>query len=184
MDFISIFKFLSREFSREKIEWALIGGWALQAAGIPRTTMDIDLMITQADKDRVKALMITHGYEIVHESEDVLNFVSSKFELGRVDFLLAHRRYALAMLKNAAEKDILSGRLKIRAIGVEDQIGLKLQACANNPKRFNRDMADIKMLLDRHWGKLNLVILKEYFALFGRQKDLESIMEEIREAHP
>lgn len=70
--------------------------------------------------------------------------------------------------------------MKLRAIGAEDQIGLKLQAIASNPDRLYRDMADIRMLMQRHFDKLDYSLLREYFTLFGRQKDLESIRSEIR----
>lgn len=109
MDFLAIFKVLSRELSREKIDWALIGGWALQTAGVSRTTLDIDLLIARSNKGKVKELLLAHGCELTHESGDVLNFVGKKVELDRIDFLLAHRKYARAMLTNAVGKETLPG---------------------------------------------------------------------------
>ncbi len=97
MDFLLVFKFLITTLKRQEIDFALIGGFALQVADITRTTRDIDLVILAKDVQKIKDIMLKTGYELIHESEDILNFAGKKFELGRVDFLLAHRKYALAI---------------------------------------------------------------------------------------
>ena len=72
MDFKLVFNFLIENFDREKIEYALIGGFALQASGITRTTKDIDLLILSKDGQKIKEVLLSSGYELLHESEDVL----------------------------------------------------------------------------------------------------------------
>jgi len=126
--------------------------------------------------------MLKAGYELIHESEDVLNFASKKFELGRVDFLLAHRKYALAMLERADEKLVLDGRFKIKVIRIEDLIGLKLQASINDHKRLRQDMADIEQLIRDNHSKFDMNLVKEYFQLFDRERDLQEIVKEIKNA--
>jgi len=179
MDFLLVFKFLITTLKRHKIDFALIGGFALQAAGITRTTRDVDLVILSKDVTKIKDIMLKHGYELIHESEDVLNFAGKKFELGRVDFLLAHRKYALAMLERAKEKPVLGGRFKIKVVRIEDLIGLKLQASANDPERLRQDMADIEQLIRNNYSKLDMSLVKEYFQLFDREQDLQGIVKEI-----
>jgi len=182
MDFVSVFKFIIETFNREKIDFAIIGGFALQFAGITRTTRDIDLLILSEDSKKVKDIMVKHGYKLLHESKDVLNFCSDKFELGRVDFLLAHRKYALAMLKRAQEKEILEGKFKLKVLRVEDQIGLKVQSSANDPQRLHQDMADIELLIEYNYPNLDLTLLREYFALFEKKEELEKIIERVKHA--
>jgi len=126
--------------------------------------------------------MIKHGYELIHESADMLNFSGKKFELGRVDFLLAHRKYAVAMLKRAEEKEVLSGRFKMKALKIEDQIGLKVQSSSNDPERLHQDMADIELLIKNNHRKLDIGLLREYFGLFGREEELNKILKEIEDA--
>ncbi|MBU4377356.1 MAG: nucleotidyltransferase, partial [Candidatus Omnitrophica bacterium] len=128
MDFALIFKFLIENLTRKKIDFALIGGFALQAVGVTRTTRDIDLLILSENSPEIKNLMLKHGYQLLHESEDVMNFAGKKFELGRVDFLLAHRKYSIEMLKRADDKPVFGGKFKIKVLKIEDQIGLKVQA--------------------------------------------------------
>ncbi len=177
-----VFKFLIESFMREKVDFALIGGFALQASGITRTTRDIDLIILSEDSPKIKALMLKQGYELLHESEDILNFTSKNFELGRVDFLLAHRKYTIAMLKRAIEMPVLDGEFKVKVLKAEDQIGLKVQASSNDPARLYQDMADVRELIRNNYATLDTGLLREYFALFEREKELDDIIREIKNA--
>lgn len=176
MDFHSVFKFLITEFSRLKIDFALIGGFALQATGVTRTTRDIDLVVLGIDSPTIKEIMLSHGYTIAHESEDVINFTGKVFDLGRVDFLLAHREYAVAMLKRAEEKPVLSGKFKVKVVRPEDLIGLKVQACANDPSRVRQDMADIESIIRMNKSHLNMDLVREYFGLFAKESELEAML--------
>ena len=182
MDFILVFKFITETFRRENIDFALIGGFALQAAGVTRTTLDIDMLILSSDSSKIKKIMLSHGYELIHESKDVLNFVGKKFELGRVDFLIAHRKYTLAMINRAKEKPVFQGKINIKVLKIEDQIGLKVQSSSNDPKRYHKDMADIRLLMENNYKKLDMKILDEYFRLFNRQNELVDLKKELRHA--
>jgi hypothetical protein len=182
MYFISIFKFLLENLEREKIDFALIGGFALQASGIPRTTFDIDLLILSENSSKIKDIMTAHGYELMHESEEALNFYGKKIELGRVDFMLAHRKYSIEMLKRAKKIEVFEGRFKIKVIRPEDQIGLKVQSSSNDPDRFHKDMADIEVLIKNNYPNLDINLLREYFKLFDREKELDEILDRIKYA--
>ena len=176
MDFVLVFKFLIENFNRQNIDFAIIGGFALHFGGIARTTRDIDLLVLSESSNKIKDIMLKNGYKLLHESEDVLNFYSENLQLGRVDFLLAHRKYAIAMLKSAQEKDILEGKSKVRVLKIEDQIGLKVQSSSNDPQRLHQDMADIELLIKNNYPKLDLNVIREYFELFGRIEELEGIL--------
>lgn len=182
MDFEGVFQLLLGSFEKAKIDAALIGGFALHSAGYTRMTNDIDFLIDKEDVPKVKVIMSSTGYELLHESEDVSNFVSRLSGLGRVDFLYAHRHYAKAMLKRAAKKDILGGRFKVKVIIPEDLIGLKVQSSSNDPARYHQDMADIEAAIRANRSKLNMELIKEYFDLFGRGDDLRKILEKLNNA--
>ncbi len=180
MDFVAAFKFILKEFTQQKIDCALIGGFALQSAGVSRATGDVDMLILSEDKDKVKSILLKRGYKLIHESKDVMNFVSDDDMLGRTDFLLAHRKYALSMLERAEEKNVLNGKFKIKVIRVEDQIGLKVQSSSNDSRRFHRDMADIELLISSNYSNLDVKLLREYFGLFNRQDELEKILKKLK----
>lgn len=180
MDFASVFRLLISNFQKEKIDFALIGGFALHSAGLSRSTQDIDFLVDDDDRPRLKELMLNCGYKVLHESQDVSNYVGKLKELGRVDFLHAHRKYARKMLGRAKQVDILEGRYKVKVLLAEDLIGLKVQSSSNDPARYHQDMADIEYLL-RANQNLNLNLVREYFMLFERSEELDTILKRIKD---
>ncbi len=182
MNFDSVLKLLIENFEKHQIRFALMGGFALHVAGFTRATQDIDFLIDREDLPKVKGLMFSFGYELLHESEDTTNFLGKLKELGKVDFLHAHRSYAKAMLQRARDHEVFDGKFKIKVIVPEDLIGLKVQASSNDPERYHQDMADIEYVLKANKGRLNLDLVREYFELFHREKELEGILEKINYA--
>ncbi|MBI3589884.1 MAG: nucleotidyltransferase [Candidatus Melainabacteria bacterium] len=176
MDFVFVFEYLFKEFQKENIDFAIIGGIALQAYGLARATQDIDLLVLVDNKDKVKEIMTKGGFSLLHESNDVLNFVGGRPALGRVDFLLAQRKYAFEMLKRAVEKNVLDGKFKVKLVKVEDQIGLKVQSSSNDQTRYHQDMADIEELIKNNASELDMNIIKEYFSIFNRIEELDKII--------
>ncbi|MDP2652592.1 MAG: nucleotidyl transferase AbiEii/AbiGii toxin family protein [Candidatus Omnitrophota bacterium] len=182
MDFEKVLTFLLENFNKYGIRYALMGGFALHTAGYTRATQDIDILILKEDAPKAKKLLVGIGYTIVHESGDVVNFKGGLQELGQIDFLLAHRSYTMNMLKRARECEILKGKFTVNALTPEDIIGLKVQASANDPSRERRDMADVEELLRRNRDKLDLNLLREYFSLFGRAKELKQLIKKTKHA--
>ena len=180
MDFVRVFKFLIEKFKQKKIDFALIGGFALYSAGINRATQDIDMLIPKEKAEEVKKLMVVQGYKLLYESEDVLNFISSDSKLGRVDFVYAYRKYACEMLRRASPKEILKSRFKVKIVRIEDLIGLKIQSSSNDSRRYHQDMNDIESLIENNYSALNMKLVKEYFDLFDREKELTAILKRIK----
>src|SRR3990167_12433 len=147
MDFRTVLNLLIDEFDKERIGYALIGGFALGVLGVPRTTIDIDLLIYRDDWLKVDGIMKKNGYTCVHKSDEVAQYVSALNIFGEVDFLLAHRNIARKMLENAQVKEVFSGKQKVKVLKAEDVIGLKIQALVNNAARATKEYADIESLL-------------------------------------
>ncbi len=151
---------------------ALIGGLALTVHGAARATIDLDFL---ADGDRdsdVDRLMRSRGYECLHRTENVGNYLSQDRARGRIDFLFVRRSYARAMLERAATHAVLG--LQLRVADAADLIGLKVQASSNDPKRRGRDMVDIERLLSSPGVDLERVRL--YFRLFERESELDALL--------
>ncbi len=182
MNFEKIFPFLLENFRKHEIRYALMGGFALHAAGYTRATQDIDILILKEDMPKIKQLLLSLGYELIHESREVSNFKGILKELGQIDFLHAHRQYTKNMLKRAQECAILNNTFKIKVLIPEDIIGLKIQASSNDPSRHTRDLADIEKLITLNKDRLDIKLLKEYFSLFGREKELDDLLERTRNA--
>ncbi len=182
MDFEKVLIFLLENFEKYGIRYALMGGFALHAAGYTRATQDLNILILKEDMPKIKKRLVNLGYDVAHESEDVVNFKGALKELGQVDFLLAHRNYTKNMLKRARECAILKNKFKMKILIPEDIIGLKVQATANDPQRHSRDLADIQELLRLHKERLDMNLLREYFSLFGREAELNEMLGKIENA--
>lgn len=185
MDFVAVIEFLVSQFQQQKIDFAFIGGFGLQSAGVARSTVDIDMLVLAADAQKVKEIMRAKGYELLHESPEILNFLSQQPQWGRVDFLLAHRQYALTMLKRAKSVEAFGGLRTFKVAAPEDLIGLKVQAVANTPERRDKDMADIRQLLDLRRKTMDMNLVREYFQIFEMEAELDRILKEFPDAfHP
>ena len=182
MDFKAVFQLLIESFRKAGVDFALIGGFALHSAGYTRATQDIDFLVAKEDAPKVKSILLANSYELLHESEDVSNFSSPIGALGRVDFLYAHRKYTRGMLQRAPERDFLNGALKVKIIVPEDLIGLKVQSSSNDANRYHQDMADIEAVIRANRDKLNMALIREYFELFQRGKELDGILERLNHA--
>ncbi len=169
-------------FQKYRIRYALIGGFALHAAGYTRATQDIDILVRKEDGAKVKRIMESFGYKAVHESEDVSNYVGKIKPLGQVDFIHAHRQYARQMLEQAKDAEILNRRFKVKVVRPEDIIGLKVQSSSNQPERYHQDMADIEHLIRANRDQLEMNLLREYFDLFDRGRELNDILERFDDA--
>ena len=181
MNLEGLLKLVVQKFEEKKISYALIGGFALHAAGYHRATGDLDFLIHVDHVKAVKNILTSLGYNLIHESEDVLNLSSPWGFIGGIDFIKAHRKYALAMLKRAKPYSI-EKNLNIPAIIPEDIIGLKLQAMSNDSSRFTRDLADIEWIMGHYWGKLKMDLVEEYFKIFSLDDELDRITEKIKNA--
>ena len=63
MDFKVVIAILLENFEKEHIEYAIIGGFALGALGIMRSSMDIDLLVNKHDLHRIDRILTTQLYQ-------------------------------------------------------------------------------------------------------------------------
>ena len=82
---------------QNKIPHALIEGLALACYGSTRATVDLDLLIQEEHKDKMKALFLNNGFNLAYESEEELQFSG----MGYVDVLLARRPISQKILTEA-----------------------------------------------------------------------------------
>jgi hypothetical protein len=179
VDFARVLREVAGALQGERVPFALIGGFALAALGVPRTTGDVDFLVEGARADDVERLVQGLGYETLFRSDDVANFVGRQASAGRVDVLWARREYARAMLARARLHPV--GTLSLPVVEAEDLIGLKVQSSSNESRRFALDVADIERLLRATPG-LDLARVREYFRLFDREAELDALLARVRGA--
>src|SRR5258708_4917478 len=173
MNFPKVIQLLQAEFAKQNIDFALIGGLAIHALGISRTTRDMDGLALLSKAPQIDNIMKALGYEVLQRTDDVANYISKDWEMGRVDIIFAHRPYAVSMLQRAKEQALFDGKIKV--LVPEDIIGLKIQSTSNDPDRIHKDMADVEMLLRLHGKTLDWKRVEEYFRLFHREKEFADL---------
>jgi len=150
---------------QNNIDHALIGGFALAVYGQHRATSDIDFLADGAKKDLIKTKILRAGFQLTHESAEVLQFAG----IGLLDILLANRPLSKEMLKNAIDNSILG----LHVLRAEDIIGLKIQAYKNDSARELQDKADIQKLLLHN--QLDLEQVKKYADLFQEWEVIQKL---------
>jgi len=168
VDFKTVTSNLLTAFERERVSYALIGGFAVSLWGYQRATVDIDFLVNSNDMSKVRQIVERMGYRCIHASENVTQFLSDDKRQGKLDFLHAFRPASLQMLERAKLKTIFDGEQSIPVIVPEDLIGLKVQAFNNDPSRILLDMADIEALMKLFGSTLDWTRIEGYFELFGR----------------
>lgn len=167
MDFKLVLERLLTGFQEKDIRYALLGGMALGAWGVPRGTVDIDFLVHFDDMSKADALMQSLGYECRYRTENVSQYMSPLQVFGEVDFLHAFRTPSLSMIQRAEDRKIFDGTVSVKVLKIEDLIGFKVQAMANNQSRIDRDMVDIESLLALHASTVDWTVIEAYFTLFA-----------------
>ncbi|MBI5243928.1 MAG: hypothetical protein HY922_09665 [Elusimicrobia bacterium] len=177
MDFERVLKLLLDECASHAVRYGVIGGFALGALGAARATMDVDLLVHQEDLAKLDEALAGAGYARFHHTENFSQYRHPDAGWGRIDILRAFRPISLAMIGRAKEMPIFRGAMSIRVLEPEDVIGLKVQALANDPRRFNEEIADIEALMRVYGSRLDFKRLEEYFGLFNFRPLLASLRE-------
>jgi predicted nucleotidyltransferase len=161
LDFKSIFK----ELNKQKIDYLVVGGLAVNFHGIPRMTYDIDLMIMLQSENISKLVvkLTDWGYrpkvpinpmELADEAKrnfwiqekgmKALNFYSGTFPIGEIDIVF-DSPIPYDELKSRAVMVELE-REKIPTISIHDLITLKQKS---GRKQDIADVEYLKMILER-----------------------------------
>ena len=145
MDFGRNLEDLKRFLDARKCQWALIGGVALAAYGLARTTLDLDLVVDFESQDDIVSFMEELGFETLHCSAAYSNHLHPNPIRGRIDFL-----YVRGPTRDRLFAEVET-RTGPRGISVlvpkpEHLIAMKVLAIKSDPSRTFQDLADIRYL--------------------------------------
>lgn len=177
MDIIKVIEILSKELSALNIQYAVIGGFAMNALGLTRSTVGIDFLVLAQDAKKLNTLLESLGYACVFKTENVSQYTSSSQELGEIDVLHAFRSASLKMLDRSRTVSLFNNKIIIKVLLPEDLIGLKLQASLNDKTRSTREIADIDMIMEHFKDEMNWEIIEEHFNLFDQQSFFQELKE-------
>ncbi len=152
-------------FTKEKIEFALIGGFALSAHGVHRATTDIDILVGGKNQDQIIKILLSSGFKLRHQTKEVAQFSG----IGNLDIVFANRPLSLEMI----QKSKMDSKIGVSVVSAEGLIGLKIQAYKNDPKRKLQDQADIQSLLRTQ--NMDMKQLKIYADLFNAWEEIQEL---------
>jgi hypothetical protein len=163
-------------FRRESIEYGLIGAFALYAHGYVRATRDIDFVTRGSNRARLKAYLVSIGFETIFDNPAFTNHLHPLGQV-RVDIMYIEGKTADEVFSAVEEKVLFEG-VAVKVVSPEHLIAMKLFAARNNPDRRLRELADIKELVAR--AGCDDGALREYLATYG----FEDHYDEIRGEEP
>ena len=167
MKFKKTFQLLIDFFERERIDYALIGAFALKAYGYTRATQDVEFIARQKDQKKIIVNLESLRFETLYSSTGYSNHLHPLSGLGRIDFVYVKGDTAESIFKEAV-RILLFDNLTVPVVRPEHIVALKVFAMKNDPDRALREMADIKELL--RLPEINLQEVQKYFKKYGQME--------------
>jgi len=164
---------LIRYFAREKIDFALIGAFALKAYGYVRATQDVDFLVKGEAQEKIILFLETLGYETLYRSKGFSNHLHRLAGLGRIDFVYVEGETA-GMIFAGTKPLLVLEDVFIPVVRPEHLIALKVFAMKNDPKRSFREMADIQHLLEL--PGIDRDEVRGYFEKFGQLERFDELI--------
>lgn len=134
-------------FLEEKdFQYAVVGGIALAAYGLPRTTLDVDLAVEARAQEELIGFLESRGYQTLHRSSGYSNHEHSDPDWGRLDFVY---------VQGETSRELFAGCRRLRGPGdlevpvprPEHLAAMKVLAIKNDPARAFQELIDVRFLL-------------------------------------
>jgi hypothetical protein len=113
---------------------------------LPRTTLDLDIVVEASARSTVVPFMERLGYRTLYQSEGYSNHVHADASIPRIDFIYVDEKTA-DLLFEAAKRFPGPGGREILVPKPEHLAAMKVLAMKNDPTRRFQDMADIRFLM-------------------------------------
>jgi len=168
------FELIIAFLKKEKIEYALIGAFALYAYGYTRATQDIDFITHIKNQKKIVTFLESIGFETLNQSKGYSNHLhpvgSMKFDFVYISGYTANAIFNSTMNKSVFEDD------EIPVVSPEHLIALKLFAIKNEPGRKLKELADIKEICKL--TKIDKSIVNQYLKKYDLEEYYNEIIEE------
>jgi hypothetical protein len=153
----------------------VVGGYAVNAHGYTRVTMDADCLIVTDDLRKADAVFREDGFVMLRKEQTHARYINPDcdpklvdvllVDLGTFDKMWAHR-IPCAMSGHALHIPIL-----------EHLFAMKLHAVRNQPDRSSKDMLDIHELMKANPAVVSREQMVDLCRKFGPPDRLEQIQE-------
>jgi len=172
VDFGAVLRTVSTFLEGKGIRFALIGGVALAAYGLARTTLDLDLLVENRGQEDLIPFLEANGYATLHRSTGYSNHLHLDPAWGRFDCVYVggptgEQLFAACRLARAP------GGLELPVPKPEHLAALKVVAMKNDPGRTFQEMADIRFLLQL--PQVDRQEVRGYFERHGLQERFDDL---------
>lgn len=129
--------------SEHELPYAVVGGMAVSLHGYRRNTIDLDLLVREADAGRVKAEFLAAGFR--WSDEDRAFFDSNGIP---VEFLISGEKAGSGLtIPDPADESCRTQIEGLQVVTLATLIELKLACGLSNLRRAYRDLADVVELI-------------------------------------
>jgi hypothetical protein len=147
LNFEAVLRVVSGFLEERQARFAVIGGVALVAYGLPRTTVDLDFIVESSIQEDLIRFLESRGYETLHRSSGYSNHRHPDLAVwGKIDFVYVKGRTSQEIFASARPAQGPGG-FQILVPKPEHLAALKVQAIKNDPERALQDLADVRFLL-------------------------------------
>ncbi|HEX3532073.1 MAG TPA: hypothetical protein VH988_33860 [Thermoanaerobaculia bacterium] len=173
MDFAGVLQAVTGFLDHQGARYAVIGGVALVMYGLPRTTLDLDLVVDSAVQDQLIEWLEAQGYQTLHRSSGYSNHSHSVVALGDLDFVYVQGETAEKLFAGC-HKAKGPGGLDVPVPSPEHLVALKVFSLKNDPDRAFRDQEDLRFLL--HLPGVDQREARGYFERYGLGERFDEIL--------
>ena len=177
MDFERVVDAVAAFFERERVHFAVAGGFALHAYGLSRATTDLDFVTDSRVHERLIAFLVSLGYKTLHTSAGYSNHLHPDPALGRLDFIYVSAETSIRLFA-APGATLHFGNRELQVPRAEHLAAMKILAMKNDPGRSLQEMADIRFLLQLPGIKEEEI--REYFDKAGLREKYDEIKRSIQ----
>ena len=146
MDFARVIRAVASFLEENNQPFAVIGGLAMAAYGLARTTLDVKIVTSSEAQDSLVDFLEAEGYETLHCSSGYSNHLHPDSDLGRVDVVYVRNPTSRGLFK-AARKVAGPGGSIVPVLSAEHLAAMKIFAMKNDPTRILAEIEDIRFLL-------------------------------------
>ncbi len=146
VDFAKVISTVAVFFEENDQPFAVIGGLAMAAYGLGRTTLDVDVVTSSEAQDSLVDFLEAEGYETLHRSSGYSNHLHTNPDLGRVDVVYV-RGNTSRRLFDAARLVAGPSGSTVPVLSAEHLAAMKIFAMKNDPTRTLAELEDIRFLL-------------------------------------
>jgi len=174
VDFERVLRTLTKFFNENDLKWGVIGGLAMAAHGVPRTTLDVDIVVNGEIQERLVVFLESKGFRTLHRSTGYSNHLHDDPDLGRIDVVYVRGDTSHKIFGNAKAHPGPGGT-EIPVPRVEHIAAMKAYSIKNDPSRTLRELADIRMLLDG--PGVDRAEVNTYFVRYGLEELIDRLDE-------